>query len=164
MSRLLLVPVRARAFRFLLALGGALVIAQPAFAAGPAKPVIATARGQVISKAICSPTEVCQEAVVQGQATQLGSFVGFLAERVDITNGTYTGTATFTTTLGDSVSTEYTGNVTPPDPQGRVIFVEHHVVVSGTGRFASATGNLDVLGTANATGQILIVGVGSLAR
>ena len=164
MSRLLLVPVRARAFRFLLALGGALVLAQPAFAAGTAKPVIATARGQIVAQTFCSPTEVCQTTIVQGQATQLGSFVGVLNERVDVTNGTYTGTATFTTTLGDSISTEYTGNVTPPDPQGRVVFTEHHQVVSGTGRFVNAEGFLDVLGTANATGQILIVGVGSLSR
>src|SRR5262252_771082 len=155
MSRLLLAPVRTRAFRVMLALAAAVALAQPAFAAGPARPVIATARGQIVAQAFCSPTEVCQETIVQGVATQLGSFVGHLSERVDITNGTYTGTATFTTSLGDSINTQYTGNVTPPDANGRVIFTEHHTVVSGTGRFAAAEGTLDVLGTADAAGQIL---------
>jgi len=132
--------------------------------AATTKPVIAQASGQIVSQEFCSATEVCQVAVVTGSATQLGAFVGVLNEKVDITTGNYTGTATFTTTNGDTISTEYTGFVTPPNQQGRVFFVEDHTVTSGTGRFANATGNLNVIGTADALGRIQIVGVGSLTR
>jgi hypothetical protein len=132
--------------------------------ADQAKPVKAIATGQITSQAFCSLTEVCQETVVSGIATQLGQFSGYLSERVDITTGTYTGTAVFTTVNGDTISTEFEGQVTPPDGSGRVFFAEHHVVVAGTGRFANATGELNVTGTADAAGKIGIVGVGTLQK
>ena len=132
--------------------------------AATTRTVVAQASGQIVEQKFCSLTEVCQTAQVSGNATQLGSFDGVLFERVDVTNGTYTGTATFTTSNGDTISTEYTGTVTPPDEQGRVFFVEDHDVVSGTGRFSGATGTLHVLGTADATLAVQIVGIGSLTR
>jgi hypothetical protein len=141
----------------------ALFFASDALAA-QRKIVEASASGNIVSQSFCSATEVCQVAVVNGIATQLGPFVGTLSERVDVTNGTYTGSAIFTTTDGSTITTEYTGNVTPPDPQGRVYFVETHEVVSGTGRFAGSTGNLHVLGTADAAGKIQIVGLGTLSK
>jgi hypothetical protein len=131
--------------------------------AATTRPVIAQASGQIVDQQPCFDNKVCQLSLVTGSATQLGAFSGVLFEIVDTTTGTYTGTATFTTTNGDTISTEYTGTLTPLD-QGRVFFVEDHDVVSGTGRFSGATGNLHVFGTADATGKIQIVGVGSLTR
>jgi hypothetical protein len=124
----------------------------------------AYATGNITSQVFCSATEVCQEAIVSGFATLLGQFTGHLFERVDITTRTYTGTGVFTTANGDTISTEYDGQVTPPDENGRVFFFEDHVVVGGTGRFATATGELNVTGTADATGQIIVVVMGTLER
>jgi hypothetical protein len=45
-----------------------------------------------------------------------------------------------------------------------VFFSESHEVVSGTGKYANASGNLNVLGTADAAGQIQIVGIGTLSK
>jgi hypothetical protein len=152
-----------RALKALLSLTCVLGFAGQASAA-TTRLVVAQASGQIVAQQFCSPTEVCQETQVTGYATQLGSFTGVLLERVDITTGNYTGTAIFTTASGDSITTEYTGFVTPPDADGNVVFVEDHHVVAGTGKFRNATGNLHVVGTANASGQIQIVGVGTLTR
>jgi hypothetical protein len=134
--------------------------------AATTRPVIAQASGQIMALAPCPSFPVfCQTAVVTGSATQLGAFVGVLNETVNIATGTYTGTATFTTTNGDTILTEYTGTLSPPDQQGRVFFVEDHVVDSGTGKFSGATGGLHVFGIFDTTtGKIQIVGVGTLTR
>lgn len=133
--------------------------------AATTRPVVAQASGQIVALAPCPSSPVfCQTAVVTGTATQLGAFVGVLNETVNIATGTYTGTATFTTANGDTISTTYTGTLTPLDQPGSVFFVEDHDVVSGTGKFRDATGNLHVFGTADATGKVQIIGVGSLTR
>jgi hypothetical protein len=157
-----------RAVRTLLSLVFVTGFASHVFAS-TTRTVVAQASGQIVSVVPCpleSETIFCQMAMVTGSATQLGAFDGVLFETVDITTGIYTGTATFTTTNGDTITTEYTGTVTPPNQQGRVFFVEDHDVVSGTGRFDGATGGLHVLGTADVTttGKVQIVGVGTLTR
>lgn len=162
MSRLSSVLTRHQVLRIVVFIGAVSCAHQAQ--ADQVRPVNAIATGQITSQAFCSPTEVCQETVVSGIATQLGQFSGHLFERVDIFTGTYTGAAVFTTVNGDTISTEYEGQVTPPDEDGRVFFSEHHVVVAGTGRFATATGELNVTGTADAAGKISIVGVGTLQR
>lgn len=132
--------------------------------AGPAKSINAYATGAITAQEFCSETEVCQEAHVTGTATRLGRFVGVLLERVDITNGTYTGTGVFTTSDGSTIRTEYTGEVTPPASDGRVFFVESHHFTGGTGQWANASGDLQVYGTADGAGQVQIVGTGTLSK
>jgi hypothetical protein len=141
----------------------ALAFTVPAFAQTE-KVVEAAARGQIVSQNLCSATEVCQETQLTGVATHIGRISGLLSERVDLTTGTYSGTAVFTTPDQSTIATEYTGNVTPPDQTGRVFFFEQHDVVGGTGRFAGADGTLDVAGTGDAAGAFQIVGVGTLSN
>jgi len=131
--------------------------------AASAELVIARATGQVVSQAPCGPTEICQTTLVSGRATVLGKLTGVLDETIDIATGHYTGTATFDGQSG-SVFTTYVGFVTPPDASGSVAFIENHTVVGGTGSFAGIAGRLAVTGTANALGQISIVGIGYVVR
>jgi len=159
-------PLIARTRAWVVALGlsvtGLLVTAQPALAA--TRPVVAVATGQVISQTFCSPTEVCQDTVISGFATQIGNFVGTQSERINILDGTYTCTATITAAGGDTLTTTCTGQATPLDEEGHVLFVESHQFTGGTGRFLNASGNLQIVGTVDATGQIAAIGVGSLTR
>lgn len=157
-------PVRNRFVKIAALTSCVVVLFTSSALAGPAKLVQAYASGAIVSQQFCSATEVCQQATVSGTATVLGHFVGTLSERVDVGNGTYTGSAVFTTSDGSTIATEYTGQVTPPNQQGRVFFSESHEVVSGTGKYANASGNLNVLGTADAAGQIQIVGIGTLSK
>ena len=129
--------------------------------AGSSRLVIAQASGFIVSEAMCSDTEICQQATVTGFATPLGPLTGVLNERVDITTGRYTGTAVFTTT-GGTIATVYTGQVSAPDQNGAVTFVERHLIVGGTGRYSQASGNLNVLGSATGEGALNIFAFGTL--
>ncbi len=122
-----------------------------------------SATGQVVSQALCSPTQLCQSAIVSGKATRFGAFTGQLDEVIDITTGTYTGTGTFATTRG-ALSTTYVGRVSQPDSSGGVKFLEAHQVTGGTGQFAGATGQLLISGRADAAGGLTIDGLGALVR
>jgi hypothetical protein len=122
-----------------------------------------SATGQIVSQAPCSPTQVCQSAIVSGKATRFGAFTGQLDEIVDITTGAYTGTGTFAATRG-TLSTTYVGRVSQPDSSGGVKFVEAHQVTGGTGEFAGATGQLLIAGRADAAGRLTIDGLGVLVR
>jgi hypothetical protein len=106
----------------------------------------------------------CQTSRVSGEATQIGSFVGNLSERVDLTTGTYTGTGLFTTPTGDTFSTESAGNVTPPAPDGSVLFIETHQIVGGTGAFAATTGQIHVVGTADGVGNVHVWILGKISK
>jgi hypothetical protein len=163
MRQFLTRSVGNRLFKIAVSLGFVLSFATSALA-GPPKVITVYARGNIVSQAFCSATEVCQEAEVAGTATVLGRITGVLSERVDITNGTYTGTGVFTMSDHSTITTEYTGEVTPPDRDGRVFFVESHHVVSGTGQYANASGDLDVVGTGDVAGRIQIVGLGTLRK
>ena len=110
------------------------------------------------------PTVRCQETLVTGQATNIGPLTGVLDERVDLTNFSYTGTATFTTPDGSTITTQYIGQVIQTDPSGGVTFIESHRMVSGTGKFANATARLFVVGTADAAGAIVIDGIGFIDK
>jgi hypothetical protein len=163
MNEMLSVPKRTALLRATLALVCALAISSPA-AAGPFKPVKGEASGNITSQFFCAPMVLCQTSTVSGQATQIGNFVGELSEVVDLTTGTYTGSGSFTTSLGDTFSTESTGNVTSPFPDGSVLFVETHQIVSGTGRFAAATGQIVVVGSADAVGNVRVLIVGQISK
>jgi hypothetical protein len=147
-----------------LILGAGFIFSVAAPAAAQQQPFQTSATGQIVAQAFCSPTEVCQQAVVSGVATTIGRFTGVLNERVDITNGAYTGTAVFTTSDGSTINTQYSGQSTPPDSNGQVFFFEVHDIVGGTGRFANVDGSLNITGTSDATGKIQVTGVGTLSK
>ena len=75
-----------------------------------------------------------------GNATHLGAFTckwdfsGFLG-------GGGTGTRTFVAANGDTITTEGTGEGTPPDANGNQFVTEDHTITGGTGRFAGASGS-----------------------
>jgi hypothetical protein len=163
MYKLLTPFVRSRLLKIVVSSGAVLLLATDALAA-PRRLVTASASGQIVSRALCSASEVCQETHVAGTATVLGDFVAVLSDVINITDGTYTGTGLITTSDGSTITTEYTGQATPPDQNGRVWFFESQHVVSGTGQYANASGELEVVGTADAAGHVRIVGVGWLRK
>ena len=163
MNELHSLSLRGRILRIIASSGFVLLFAASALA-GPAKLVTASASGQIVSQVFCGATEVCQEVHVTGTATVLGRFTGVLTEVVDITNGTYAGTGVFTMSDGSTITTEFAGQVTPPDRNGRAMFAESHQIVDGTGKYATASGNLQVVGISDAALNIQIVGVGTLTR
>ena len=140
----------------------ALVNVAPVFAAD--KVIVARATGNIIEREPCGLNLVCQVTEVSGFATGLGAITGVLQEQVDITTGQYTGTAVFTVANGDFITTSYVGQAFPPD-EGITLFSETHTVTGGSGRFEDATGQLNVVGSADeATLEVSIVGVGVLNR
>jgi hypothetical protein len=163
MNKLQSPSVRGHILRFIASSGFVLLSAASALAETP-KVVKAQASGQIVSQVFCGATEVCQEDHVTGTATVLGRFTGVLKEVVDLTNGTYAGTGVFTMSDGSTITTEFSGQVTPPDQDGRAMFAESHRIVDGTGKYAAASGNLDVVGSSDAELNIQIVGVGTLTR
>jgi hypothetical protein len=134
--------------------------------ASDVKVIVGTATGQIVFQdPFCGPPEVvCQTANVTGKATFLGSLTGVLSERVNILTGAYTGTATFRTSGGDTFNTVYVGQVVQQTPDGIVTFVEKHTIVGGTGRLAGASGELNIGGTADATGAVSVTAVGTLVK
>jgi hypothetical protein len=132
--------------------------------AGETQEIRARATGQIIYSAPCGGLD-CQGAVVSGQATHIGRITGILSEQINSGTGGYTGTAVFTTPSGDTIQTNYIGQILIPDGSGLVRFVEHHTLSSGTGKFEDASGDLFVTGSADpATLAINIDGVGNLTR
>ena len=157
------VALRRTAIAVSLCITGLLAISERT-AAAPGKPFSVIGTGRIVFQIPCSETEICQEAHIEGQATRIGQFTGVLFERVDLTTFTYTGTGTFTTPNGDSLSTTYTGIVVPPDAQGVSSFLEDHEIVAGTGKYDGVEGELQVSGTADANLHLNITGTGTLSK
>ena len=132
--------------------------------AGPVKNLEARGTGQVVSRTECSPTQFCQEAHVSGTATVIGRFEGVLSDLVNFIDGTFTGTGVFTMPDGSTITTEYAGQVGPPDANGVSSFIEFHHVVDGTGKYETASGDIQVTGTVDPALRIEIVGVGTLNK
>jgi hypothetical protein len=148
---------------------GAVLLCASVALAGPVRSIVARASGQVVVfPAVCSDTEFCQEVHASGTSTVLGRFDGVLLDRLNFSDGTFTGTFTgtgvFTTADGSMIRTAYTGLVTPPDPNGVSSFIEFHTVTEGTGRFDGSSGAMTVTGTVDIAGHVEIVGVGTLDK
>ena len=154
---------RTRVLKIIVSSGFVLSFAGEALA-GPEKTVKVTATGQIVSREFCSATELCQEVHVTGNASQIGRVSGVLFERVDVTTGRYAGTGVFTTPDGSTITTQFAGQAGIPDQDGRTPFAESHQVVSGTGQFENASGSLDLQGTGDANGQLVIVGIGTFIK
>lgn len=155
--------VTPRWARVALLVAVSLIYAVPTFA-DAGKTITAYATGAVVGQSFCDTFVVCQQSLVTGRATYIGSLTGVLDERVNVLTGEYTGTAVFTNATGDTISTDYVGQVSPPDANGVSQFVENHEVTGGTGRFAGATGHLDVTGLVRPDLTLSIVGVGVLIK
>jgi hypothetical protein len=162
--RTLLEPaVRSRVLKIVASTGAVLLFTGGALA-GPVKNLEAHGTGEVVSRIGCSPTQFCQEAHVSGTATVIGRFEGVLSDLVNFTNGTFTGTGVFTMPDGSTITTEYAGQVGPPDANGVSSFIEFHHVVDGTGKYETASGDIQVTGTVDPALRIEIVGVGTLNK
>ncbi len=75
-----------------------------------------------------------------GNATHLGLFT--ITSRFNVTPPSATGTATWTASNGDQLSTSTAGIVVIAVPEGAI--TETHTITGGTGRFAGASGTLIV--------------------
>jgi len=155
--------VRSRVLKIVASAGAVLLSASVALA-GPVKIIEASASGQVFSRALCSPTELCQETHAAGTSTVIGRFDAVLLDVVNFNEGTFTGTGVFTTPDGSTIRTEYSGVVGPPDANGVSSFSEVHSVVAGTGKYEHTIGEITVTGTVDAALRIEIVATGTLSK
>lgn len=134
-----------------------------AAAADPAKAVRVSATGQILNQGVSPEGKLCQDVQVTGIATVIGRVSGALSECVDPDTGTYAGTGVFTMRDGSTISTEFKGQVIPGQ-NGTASFIETHTIVDGTGQYENASGDLDLNGTATATGHLLVSGTGTLIK
>ena len=76
-----------------------------------------------------------------GNATQLGHFTVSIPHLVDRSNSTLVGSYEFTAANGDTLTADFTSQVTPTDVPGVVNVAVTATITGGTGRFAGATGS-----------------------
>ncbi len=95
-------------------------------------------------EALSPPPMLSQRITGYGQATHLGNSMFVALPTVNLTTPPpfqIIGTAIFTAANGDEFNTEYTGTSTP-NGDGTSTAVLYHDIVSGTGRFANASGSI----------------------
>ena len=78
-----------------------------------------------------------------GQATHLGNFEVSIPHVTNRSNGTAVGSYLFTAANGDTLTADFTSQVTPTDVPGVVSVAVTATITGGTGRFAGATGSFD---------------------
>jgi hypothetical protein len=89
-----------------------------------------------------------------GTATGLGRYGFTSVECFNPDTGAFAGTPTFIGADGDTLTGSYEGTVGGTDDPNVITYDEELTITGGTGRFADATGALDVHGIANlATGE-----------
>jgi hypothetical protein len=93
------------------------------------------------------------------QFSQLGRADMHLVQRVNVTNGAQTGQVTFTAANGDALRGNASGGSTPTGPK-TLAFFGVTTITGGTGRFANATGSLQLTGTLSFE-QTVAVGIGT---
>jgi hypothetical protein len=84
-----------------------------------------------------------------GRATQLGAYTYSATECFDAVSGAFAGSATLTAANGDAMTGTYQGQVSGTDDPNVIAYEEELELTGGTGRFAGATGTLQVAGVAN---------------
>jgi hypothetical protein len=92
---------------------------------------------------VIAPPNLVSEGTAQGTGTHLGRYTASFNVTVDLATGTATGTYTFTAANGDQLFTTFDGIGVPIQP-GVASITETTTVVSGTGRFAAATGTFTI--------------------
>jgi len=100
-----------------------------------------------------------------GHATQVGRYAYSASECFDPVSGTFAGSATLTAANGDTLLGSYVGRVFGTTDPNVITYEEELEVSGGTGRFAGATGTLQVTGVANlATLEYTQTLIGTVAR
>ena len=130
--------------RLTLALLAVLALAGPAAAERQEK--LVPFRGQlegVATVAPLAPPFVAVNIEGGGNATQLGRFEVSIPHVTNRSNGTAVGTYVFTAANGDTLTADFTSQVTPTDVPGVVSVEVTATFTGGTGRFAGATGSFD---------------------
>lgn len=84
-----------------------------------------------------------------GHATQLGAYAYAATECFDPVSGAFAGSSTLTAANGDALTGTYEGQVSVTGDPNVIAYEEELKVTGGTGRFAGATGTLQVAGLAN---------------
>ena len=79
----------------------------------------------------------------EGHATQLGHFEVSIPHVTNRSNGTAVGSYEFTAANGDTLTADFTSQVTPTDVPGVVSVAVTATITGGTGRFDGATGSFD---------------------
>ena len=128
--------------RLALALLAVLALAGPAAAERQGKQV--PFRGRLEGLATATPLTPPFVAVTlegEGHATQLGHFDVSSSIVANEADGTAVGTYEFTAANGDTLTADYTENITPTDVPGVFSDVITATITGGTGRFAGATGS-----------------------
>jgi hypothetical protein len=92
-----------------------------------------------------------EEVVINGigQATQLGAYTYSATECFDAVSGAFAGSATLTAANGDAITGTYQGQASGTADPDVITYQEELELTGGTGRFAGATGTLQVAGVAN---------------
>jgi hypothetical protein len=84
-----------------------------------------------------------------GQATHLGAYTYAATECFDPVSGAFAGSSTLTAANGDAITGTYEGHVSGTADPNVIAYQEDFELTGGTGRFAGATGTLQVAGVAN---------------
>jgi hypothetical protein len=92
----------------------------------------------------CPPTTLVITGTFSGTATHLGRFTGTTDEIVDVATATGTGTFNLTAANGDQLFTTTVGQADQSTPPTISHVTETATIVGGTGRFAGATGTLNI--------------------
>jgi hypothetical protein len=95
----------------------------------------------VATVAPLTPPFVAINVEGSGQATHLGNFEVSIPHVTNRSNGTAVGTYEFTAANGDTLTADFTSQVTPTDVPGVVNVAVTATITGGTGRFAGATGS-----------------------
>jgi hypothetical protein len=128
--------------RFTLALLALLALAGPAAAEGQQKQVPFRGRLEgVATVAPLAPPFVAITIEGGGNATHLGNFEVSIPHVTNRSNGTAVGSYEFTAANGDTLTADFTSQVTPTNVPGVVSVAVTATITGGTGRFAGATGN-----------------------
>ena len=129
--------------RLTLALLALLALAGPAAAEGQGKQVPFRGRleGIVATVTPLTPPFVAVTLAGEGHATQLGHFEVSVPHVTNRSNGTAVGSYEFTAANGDTLTADFTSQVTPTDVPGVVSVAVTATITGGTGRFAGATGS-----------------------
>ena len=100
-----------------------------------------------------------------GTATHLGRYGFSSVECFNPDTGAFAGTPTFQASDGSTLTGSYAGTVGATDNPDVITYDEELTITGGTGRFAGATGSLDVHGVANlATGAYSQWLAGTISR
>jgi hypothetical protein len=98
---------------------------------------------------VAVPPNLMVEGTATGNGSHLGRFTATYAATVSLATGTATGTFTFIAANGDRLESTFVGLGVPTANPDIASIEEVATILSGTGRFAGATGAFTIHRTAN---------------